>query len=108
MDEHLSVSGEEKFPDDADALDYQLNWNDRFDSGEPVRSYRFDYPGYALQCPRCAGGSIFDQAARIRQDDGYGHERCGACAGGAATGASALGRDFCAELAEAHIGRSSG
>ena len=33
----------EKFPDDADALEYQLNWNDRFDSGEPVRSYRFDY-----------------------------------------------------------------
>ena len=24
-------------------VDYQLNWNDRFDSGEPVRSYRFDY-----------------------------------------------------------------
>ena len=33
----------EKFPDDADALAYQLNWNDRFDTGEPVRSYRFDY-----------------------------------------------------------------
>ena len=33
----------EQFPDDADALGYQLNWNDRFDSGEPVRSYRFDY-----------------------------------------------------------------
>jgi tetratricopeptide (TPR) repeat protein len=33
----------EKFPDDTDALDYQLNWNDRFDSGEPVRSYRFNY-----------------------------------------------------------------
>jgi len=33
----------EKFPDDADAVAYQLNWNDRFDSGEPVRSYRFDY-----------------------------------------------------------------
>ena len=33
----------EKFPDDADALNYQLNWNDRFDTGEPVRSYRFDY-----------------------------------------------------------------
>jgi len=33
----------EKFPDDADAMEYQLNWNDRFDSGEPVRSYRFDY-----------------------------------------------------------------
>jgi hypothetical protein len=33
----------EKFPDDDGAVDYQLNWNDRFDSGEPVRSYRFDY-----------------------------------------------------------------
>ncbi len=33
----------EKFPDDADALNYQLDWNDRFDTGEPVRSYRFDY-----------------------------------------------------------------
>ncbi len=33
----------EKFSEDGDALDYQLNWNDRFDSGNPVRSYRFDY-----------------------------------------------------------------
>jgi tetratricopeptide (TPR) repeat protein len=33
----------EEFPDDATALDYQLKWNDRFDSGEPVRSYRFNY-----------------------------------------------------------------
>ena len=33
----------EEFPDDGDAIDYQLKWNDRFDSGEPVRSYRFDY-----------------------------------------------------------------
>jgi tetratricopeptide (TPR) repeat protein len=33
----------EAFPDDGPALSYQLNWNDRFDSGEPVRSYRFDY-----------------------------------------------------------------
>jgi tetratricopeptide (TPR) repeat protein len=33
----------EKVPDNADALDYQLNWNDRFDSGKPVRSYRFNY-----------------------------------------------------------------
>ncbi len=33
----------ENFPDDDGALSYQLNWNDRFDSGEPVRSYRFDY-----------------------------------------------------------------
>ncbi|MGA8043153.1 MAG: FG-GAP-like repeat-containing protein [Terracidiphilus sp.] len=35
--------GSETFPDDADALNYQLNWNDRFDTGEPVHSYRFDY-----------------------------------------------------------------
>jgi len=33
----------EKFPDDAHSLDYQLNWNTRWDSGNPVRSYRFDY-----------------------------------------------------------------
>ncbi|MFZ1083459.1 MAG: FG-GAP-like repeat-containing protein [Terracidiphilus sp.] len=33
----------EKFPDDADALNYQLNWNDRFDSGEPNRVYHFEY-----------------------------------------------------------------
>ncbi len=33
----------EKFPDDDGALEYQLNWNDRWDSGEPVRSYRFEY-----------------------------------------------------------------
>ena len=33
----------EAYPSDASALEYQLNWNDRFDSGEPVRSYRFSY-----------------------------------------------------------------
>ena len=33
----------ESFPDDAASFAYQLNWNDRFDTGEPVRSYRFDY-----------------------------------------------------------------
>jgi hypothetical protein len=33
----------EAYPSDAGALEYQLNWNDRFDSGEPVRSYRFNY-----------------------------------------------------------------
>ena len=33
----------EEFPDSTDALDYQLNWNTRFDSGEPVRAYHFDY-----------------------------------------------------------------
>jgi len=33
----------EKYPDDAASLDYRLNWNDRFEAGEPVRSYRFNY-----------------------------------------------------------------
>ena len=33
----------EEFPQDAQSLDYQLQWNDRFDSGEPVHSYRFNY-----------------------------------------------------------------
>ncbi len=33
----------EKYPEDDASLDYQLNWNDRFDSGEPIRSYRFNY-----------------------------------------------------------------
>ena len=33
----------ESYPDDADSIGYQLNWNDRFDSGNPDRSYRFDY-----------------------------------------------------------------
>jgi len=33
----------EKFPDDGAALNYQLEWNNRWDSGEHVRSYRFDY-----------------------------------------------------------------
>ncbi|MFP5234483.1 MAG: FG-GAP-like repeat-containing protein [Acidobacteriota bacterium] len=33
----------ERFPEDDAAFNYQLNWNTRFDSGEPVRAYRFDY-----------------------------------------------------------------
>jgi tetratricopeptide (TPR) repeat protein len=33
----------EAYPLDAQSLDYLLNWNDRFDSGEPDRSYRFEY-----------------------------------------------------------------
>jgi tetratricopeptide (TPR) repeat protein len=33
----------EHFPDDPGAIDYQLNFNDRFDSGEPDRSYHFNY-----------------------------------------------------------------
>jgi len=42
MSKYPYPSGEQ-FPDDPKATDYQLNYNDRFDSGEPVRSYRFDY-----------------------------------------------------------------
>src|ERR1035437_9740855 len=33
----------EKFPDDSGAVDYQMNWNTRFDSGEQVHSCRFEY-----------------------------------------------------------------
>ena len=33
----------EERPLDTESIEYQLNWNDRFDSGDPVRSYRFDY-----------------------------------------------------------------
>jgi tetratricopeptide (TPR) repeat protein len=33
----------EKFPDDDGALAYRLNWNTRWESGNPVRSYRFDF-----------------------------------------------------------------
>jgi tetratricopeptide (TPR) repeat protein len=33
----------EKYPDDANSLDYRLNWNDRFEAGAPVGSYRFNY-----------------------------------------------------------------
>ncbi len=35
--------GTEKYPDDAAALQYRLNWNDRFDSGEPAGLHRFNY-----------------------------------------------------------------
>ena len=52
----------EEFPLDAQSLGYQLNWNDRFDSGEPVRSYRFNYrllPSSPLgdQAPRSTPGT---------------------------------------------------
>jgi len=33
----------ESYPDDPDSIAYQLEWNDRFDSGEPARPLRFDY-----------------------------------------------------------------
>jgi tetratricopeptide (TPR) repeat protein len=34
---------EEKYPDDAGSIDYELNWNTRFDSGEPSHLHWFDY-----------------------------------------------------------------
>jgi Tfp pilus assembly protein PilF len=33
----------EHFPDGNAALAYRLNWNDRFETGKPNQSYRFDY-----------------------------------------------------------------
>ncbi|MGO9776664.1 MAG: FG-GAP-like repeat-containing protein [Terracidiphilus sp.] len=33
----------EEYPQDAQSLEYLLNWNDRFDSGEPNRIYHFEY-----------------------------------------------------------------
>ena len=58
----------EKYPDDADALAYQLNWNDRFDSGEPVRSYRFNYQTIAFN-------AADDDSPRTIPRDEHGHER---------------------------------
>ena len=36
-------SSKEHFPDDNAALAYRLTWNDRFETGKPNQSYRFDY-----------------------------------------------------------------
>jgi tetratricopeptide (TPR) repeat protein len=47
----------EKFPDDANSVDYQLNWNDRFDSGDPVRSYRFNYQQLPTTPAATCGGA---------------------------------------------------
>ena len=33
----------EEFPDAPASLAYQLNWNNRFDSGEPTGLHLFDY-----------------------------------------------------------------
>jgi hypothetical protein len=33
----------ESYPEDRKSIEYQLDWNDRFDSGESARSFRFDY-----------------------------------------------------------------
>ena len=36
-------SPNESFPADNKSVQYQLDWNDRFDSGQPLHSFRFDY-----------------------------------------------------------------
>jgi tetratricopeptide (TPR) repeat protein len=55
----------EEYPQDAQSLDYQLNWNDRFDSGEPVRSYRFDYKHLPSTPATCGGTDVACAAARV-------------------------------------------
>ena len=60
--------GSEEFPLDAQSLDYQLDWNDRFDSGEPVRSYRFDYRMLpSTPQATCVGADAACAAARAEQ-----------------------------------------
>jgi hypothetical protein len=36
-------SDQEQFPQSDEALEDQLNWNDRYESGDPVRMYHFNY-----------------------------------------------------------------
>ena len=36
-------SQSESYPADRKSIEYQLDWNDRFDSGESAHSFRFDY-----------------------------------------------------------------
>jgi hypothetical protein len=33
----------EAYPENDQTFDYQLNWNDRYDQGNPTHSFRFDY-----------------------------------------------------------------
>ena len=36
-------SQSESYPSDRQSIEYQLDWNDRFDSGAPAHAFRFDY-----------------------------------------------------------------
>lgn len=36
-------SSRERFPDDQDAVKYQVEWNDRFETGDRVQRFQFDY-----------------------------------------------------------------
>ena len=42
MSAYPYASGE-SYPADGKSIEYQLNWNDRFDTGNPSQSFRFDY-----------------------------------------------------------------
>jgi tetratricopeptide (TPR) repeat protein len=42
MSTYPYASGE-SYPEDSKSVEYQLNWNDRFDTGNPAHSFRFDY-----------------------------------------------------------------
>jgi len=45
-----------------------LNWNGRFDSGEPVRSYRFDYKMMpATPAAACGGADAACAASKEEQ-----------------------------------------
>jgi hypothetical protein len=33
----------EHYPDDAASVKYRLDWNDRFESGDRLQPFRFDY-----------------------------------------------------------------
>jgi len=68
----------EHFPDDPASLNYQLNWNDRWDSGLPVRSYHFnfqlqhstpadDLPPTSSASPNCAAADAPCTAATAQQ-----------------------------------------
>jgi tetratricopeptide (TPR) repeat protein len=50
----------ESYLDDAGAVAYQIEWNDRFDSGEPLRSHRFDY--------RPAPSAPFDDMTTVEEE----------------------------------------
>jgi hypothetical protein len=34
---------DETYPADGKSIEYQLDWNARFDTGAPAHSFRFDY-----------------------------------------------------------------
>jgi tetratricopeptide (TPR) repeat protein len=52
----------ESYPQDDKSVQYQLEWNDRFDSGEPAHRFRFDYQ-YRPSTPAETDGSDAGKAA---------------------------------------------